>query len=130
MTAPLVKNETRNDSAVANQVIFRAFAKVDSVALGLSFGTVLGLSLFFVTIFLILKDDWQANQFFVRINQYFIGYSLTLFGSILGLFYGFLFGFIIGWIGAFLRNVITSIYLYFAKFKARMLEVNKFIDYP
>lgn len=128
---PLVKNETQEDNTLAaNEVIIRAFAKVDSVALGLSLGTVLGLSVFFATILLILKDDPQANQFFILINHYFIGYSMTFFGSILGLIYGFLFGFVIGWIVAFLRNAITSIYLYFAKFKARMMEVNKFIDYP
>jgi len=45
------------------------------------------------------------------LGQYFPGYSVTVLGSVIGLFYGSISGFAVGWLFAALRNAIVFVYL-------------------
>lgn len=121
-------NNSITESTEVDALIIKTFAKVDNLALGVAVGTVFGLILFFVTNILILKGGDTVGQTLIILSQYFIGYTVSLIGSFIGFLYGFLSGFVIGWLIAFIRNLIIKIYLFVARFKARMVSVNNFID--
>jgi hypothetical protein len=89
----------------------RVFMKLDRVALGLSLGMVSGTLLFLATLWLVLKGGEFVGWNLQLLSQYFPGYTVTLWGSVLGFTYGFASGFIGGWLFAFLRNAAMLLYL-------------------
>ena len=121
-------NKSISESIEVDDLIIKTFARVDNLSLGVAVGTVLGIILFFVTNIIILKGGGIIGEMITRLNQYFIGYTVSFTGSFIGFLYGFLSGFVIGWLIAFIRNLIIKIYLFVARFKARMVSINKFID--
>jgi len=128
--SPRSKTKSSSASALNNEILIRTVAKIDRTALGITIGILFGVGIFFVTNFLILKGGELGGLRLSLLNQYFFGYTVTFIGSFIGLFYGFITGFILGWFIALLRNFVISIYLYIARFRARMISVNNFIDYP
>jgi len=71
-------------------------------AFGLALGLICGLSLFLATNWLIVKGGDPVGPHLALLSQYFIGYRVSFFGSIIGFFYGFAIGTLsgaaIGWI--------------------------------
>jgi len=126
--APRSETKSSSTSALSNEIIIQTVAKIDRTALGITIGILFGAGIFFITNFLILKGGDQPGLRLSLLNQYFFGYTVTFTGSFIGLFYGFITGFILGWFTALLRNFVVGIYLFIAKFKARMISVNNFID--
>jgi hypothetical protein len=90
----------------------QAFPKLDRVAFGLSMGTMAGMMLFLATLILALKGGTVVGPNLQLLENYFPWYTVTMRGSLLGLFYGFVTGFVGGWTFAFLRN--ASVFLYMA----------------
>lgn len=117
-------------SATTDDLIVQSLAKLDGLALGISIGTIFGLVTFLATNLLILKGGEQIGQNLALLGQYFIGYTVTFAGSLIGLFYGFVSGFVLGWLTAFLRNFVVSIYLHILKIKSGVSAVNDYIDNP
>jgi protoporphyrinogen oxidase len=107
-----IRSDTPEITDVLQGVLSEAFRKLDRVAFGLSLGIVSGLVLFLATLVLVLKGGDVVGPNLQLLGQYFPGYSVTLFGSVLALTYGFASGFISGWGFAFLRN--ASVFLYMA----------------
>ncbi len=126
--SPRSETKSSSTSALNNKLLIQTVAKVDRTALGITIGILFGAGIFFITNFLILKGGNQPGLTLSHLNQYYFGYTVTFIGSFIGLFYGFITGFILGWLIALLRNFVISIYLYIAKFRARMISVNNFID--
>ena len=85
----------------------RVFMRIDRVALGLAAGAVGGLGLSLATLVLILRGGPVIGPTLGLLGQYFPGYSVTAWGSLVGLFYGYVSGFALGWLFATLRNAIT-----------------------
>ena len=89
--------------------LLEAVAFLNAKVLGLILGITLGLIIFIVTIWLVIKGPQltPSGQYVVGphlrlLNQFFIGYSVSYVGSIIGFLYGFAIGTIggtlIGWI--------------------------------
>ncbi len=114
----------------SDELLIQSFAKLDKAALGIAIGILFGLGLFAATVILIIKGSETIGPSLALLNQYFIGYSVSLQGSVIGLVYGFISGFIIGWLVAFLRNLFVSIYLHAARLRAGVSSVNDFLDNP
>jgi protoporphyrinogen oxidase len=110
------------DGAAADEALRRAletvFAKLDRVALGLSFGVVAGCLLFAMTIILVLKGGATVGPTLSLLHHYFPGYKVSVLGSLIGFLYGFASGFAIGWLFAALRNVVALVY--FAQLRRRV----------
>ncbi len=119
-----------NSSTSADDLIVKTLAKLDTVAMGISLGALIGLGIFILTNVLILKGGSVVGPNLSLLNQYFIGYDVTYSGSLIGLIYGFISGFILGFLIAFLRNTIVKIYLYFLKLKGSLSVMNDYIDNP
>ena len=95
---------------LVEQELARVFLRVDRVALGLAVGVVGGMGLFVATLALVLMGRPVVGPTLGLLGQYFPGYSVTILGSVIGLFYGCLSGFVAGWLFAALRNAIVFIY--------------------
>ena len=124
-TPPAAAEEQGTDA-----LILQAFAKLDKVALGISFGSTLGLLIFLATVVLLFKGGSPLGPNLSLLTQYFIGYSVSWEGSVIGLGYGFLSGFVLGWSIALLRNVLVSAYLHSIKLRTHLRTLQDFLDHP
>ena len=77
-------------------------------AFALAAGTVFGLAIFSVTI-LYLVLNYQSDTL-VKLNKVLFGYSITMQGSFIGLFWGLIYGALGGGIFAFLYNKFTKLF--------------------
>jgi hypothetical protein len=107
----------------------QAFAKLDRVALGFSTGAVAGLLLFVATLFLVLKGGETIGPNLGLLEQFFPWYSVTFFGSLLGLAYGFAAGFVAGWGFAVLRNLAVFLYNALIRRRAERLLLRNLLEY-
>jgi protoporphyrinogen oxidase len=107
----------------------QAFAKLDRVALGFSTGAVAGLLLFAATLFLVLKGGETIGPNLGLLEQFFPWYSVTFFGSLLGLAYGFAAGFVAGWGFAVLRNLAVFLYNALIRRRAERLLLRNLLEY-
>ena len=74
------------------------------VALGLAGGILVGGSVAFMTLWILIAGGGQHLQL---IDKFYLGYSVSPLGVLLGLIYGFIDGFICGWLLAFLYNKLA-----------------------
>ena len=104
--------------------VVTALARVDPVALGAALGVVGGLAVFLATVMLLLKDAPHGPNL-ALLAQYFIGYSVTPKGSVIGFVNGAAYGFVLGWFIGALRNVIVRVYLRVIGVRAALAEVSR-----
>ncbi len=90
-------------------LLFNSILRLNSQAIGLGLGLLLGLGIFIATNWLVLKGGYvnAAGEYVVGprlqlLSQFFLGYRVSFFGSLIGFAYGFAVGTIggslIGWI--------------------------------
>lgn len=72
-------------------------------------GLVAGIGLFLMTAWLLIKDGPHVGEHLQLLSNYFIGYSVTWWGSIVGLFYGAMFGGVVGWAIGTIYNTVVGI---------------------
>lgn len=118
------------EPSTADELIVQSLAKLDQTALGISTGVLFGAVIFLATNILVYKGGDLVGPNLFLLSQYFIGYEVTFYGSLIGAVYGFMSGFVLGWMIAFLRNAITRFYLFIVKLKGSVIAVNDFIDNP
>lgn len=87
----------------------RAVARIHAVILALVFALIGGLVVFVMTAWLLVKGGANVGAHLQLLGQYFIGYSVTWPGSIIGFCYGALTGGIIGWTIGKLYNRIIAV---------------------
>ena len=68
-----------------------------------------GVGLFVMTAWLLIKGGQQVGGHLQLLRHYFIGYSVTWQGSLVGLFYGALLGGVVGWSIGTIYNGIVAI---------------------
>jgi hypothetical protein len=110
------------------QLLQRAFARLDTVAFGVAVGALCGVGLCATTLILVFKGGEHVGQNLRLLSQYFPGYRVTTPGAFIGLGYGFLAGFVAGWLLAFVRNAALWIYLLTVKLKAASASFRGFFD--
>jgi hypothetical protein len=67
-----------------------------------------GVGLFVITAWLLIKGGPQVGAHLQLLGHYFIGYSVTWKGSLVGLGYGALVGGVVGWaIGTIYNGIVT-----------------------
>lgn len=127
-----IPNKTDDQTATSamDAIIINSFAKLDSMAMGISLGTLFALVIFLATNLLVIKGGDKIGPNLALLNQYFVGYDVSFGGSLIGLVYGFLTGLILGFLIAFLRNSIVRVYLHLLKLKGSMSAINDYIDNP
>lgn len=129
MTTPSnFRPETGRESTSTDDLVIQSFAKLHKTALGIALGLLSALVVFAATAILLIRGGSHVGPTLGLLGQYFIGYSVTWPGSLVGLFYGFAFGFIAGWSVAFLRNLFLSAFLQVIKLKARLSNIGDLYD--
>ena len=96
--------------------LLHAVALLNAKMLGLILGLLLGLGIFIATIWLLIKgpEVTESGEHIIGphlelLSQFFIGYSVSFTGSIIGFLYGFAVGTISGSLIGWLYNRIVSI---------------------
>jgi len=91
------------------ELLRKAIARLRAGIMATVFAMVGGVVLFLATIWLLIKGGPNTGQHLSLLGHYFIGYSVTWGGSLIGFFYGALTGGIIGWSIAWIYNRIVDI---------------------
>lgn len=73
-----------------------AIRRLNARAWGIAVGILLGGGLFVATNILLLKGGPNVGQHLQLLSQYFPGYSVSFFGSLIGFVYAFVGGYIMG----------------------------------
>jgi len=87
----------------------RAVAKIQAGVLAFVCGLIGGLGLFLMTVWLLLEDGPQVGSHLRLLSNYFIGYSVTWGGSVIGLLYGALTGGVLGWTIGYIYNKVVGL---------------------
>jgi protoporphyrinogen oxidase len=114
---------------LAEKVILQSFAGMDKSALGIALGTVSGLLLFAATLWLVIKGGEVVGPNLQLLSQYFFGYTVSVGGAFVALFYGFLWGFLFGWFFAYFRNLLVLLYLFRVRKRAERMRLRGFVDH-
>ncbi|HKA53941.1 MAG TPA: hypothetical protein VKJ47_09800 [Candidatus Binatia bacterium] len=87
----------------------RAVIKIQAGVLALVGALIGGLGLFVMTAWLLVRGGPQVGAHLQLLGQYFVGYSVTWAGSLVGAFYGALTGGLVGWAVGTLYNGIVGL---------------------
>jgi hypothetical protein len=87
----------------------RTVARIQAGVMALVFGLIGGLGMFLMTVWLLIKGGQNVGRHLNLLGYYFIGYSVSWTGSVIGLFYGALVGGLIGWAIGKIYNHIVDI---------------------
>jgi hypothetical protein len=109
-------------------VLRRTFARIDKLSLATAVGTVSGLMVLAATIFLLWTGAREAGAAFRLLSQYYVGYTVSFNGALIGMGYGFFWGFIFTWLFAYLRNLAVAFFIFRAKRKLELLTFRDFLD--
>jgi protoporphyrinogen oxidase len=106
-----------------------AFARMDKLSFAISLGTASGILISLATLWLVIKGGEVVGPNLRLLEQYFIGYTVTIQGACLAFGYAFVWGFLFGWLFAYLRNFILAVHLYMARKKAERLSLQDFFEH-
>ena len=115
--------------AIPDEVLTQGFARIDKFGFATAIGSVSGLLIFLATLWLLIKGGEVIGPNLLLLEQYFIGYSVTIEGAFIGMGYSFLCGFLFGWLFAYLRNLFLGYFIYRVKRKAELLSFRDFLDH-
>lgn len=113
-----------------NELVLKAFARLDVIAFGSAVGVISGLGVFVATVALLLRGGDLVGPRLALLGQYFTGYTVTPVGSLVGLLYGFLLGFVLGCLGALLRNICLAVYLHAVRLRSGLSAAHDVLDPP
>ncbi len=106
-----------------------AFARMDSFAFATATGLVCSMLLLLATLFVLLRQDSPLVPYMGLLGQYFIGYSVTPGGALLGAVSCFTWVFLLSWLFAYLRNFMIGFFIYRIKRKMELLTFKDFLDH-
>ena len=98
------KINTTNEEKLFSGVLW-----LNTKILGLSLGLLFGLAIFIATNWLVLKGGKVVGPHLQLLSQYFIGYRVSFFGSLIGFAYGFAVGTFSGSLIGWIYNKITTV---------------------
>jgi hypothetical protein len=99
-----MKNKNNSDKAISHAV-----ARLQARILAFVFAMLGGLGLFLMTAWLLIKGGENVGEHLQLLGHYFIGYTVTWRGSLVGFFYGALVGGLIGWMIGRIYNLAVGI---------------------
>jgi hypothetical protein len=97
------KINTTNEERLFSGVLW-----LNTKILGLSLGLLCGLVIFIATNWLVIKGGKVVGPHLQLLSQYFIGYRVSFFGSLIGFAYGFAVGTFSGSLIGWIYNRITT----------------------
>lgn len=107
--SPQISVDAPRVALIEEAAILRTVARLRSAVLAVVLGGMMALGMFAATAWLIVKGGEDVGAHLQLLSQYFIGYSVTWSGSIVGALYGFLVGAIMGGSIGLLYNRIVDL---------------------
>jgi len=95
-------------NATNEERLFSGVLWLNVKILGLSLGLLCGLVIFIATNWLVIKGGIVVGPHLQLLSQYFIGYRVSFFGSLIGFAYGFTVGTVSGSLIGWIYNRITT----------------------
>jgi len=105
-----------------------AFAPLHKRALGIATGLTLGLAIFLVTLVEVVRGAGTTSPI-ILLREYFAGYSVSVVGAFIGLFWGVATGFVMGWFLAFSRNLVMAASIFWIRTRAELRANRDFLDH-
>lgn len=104
-----------------------AFAPIHKRHFGTAIGLAAALLVGGVTIFhlLVHGPDGPLNL----LNQYFVGYTVSWKGAVIGALWAFFVGWIGGWFVAFCRNFVLAATVFWVRAKTNLQASREFLDH-
>ena len=127
-TQPLVPSQIEALST-AEASILRTFSRMDKLGFATAIGSVSGIAIFVMTMWLVIKGGNLVGPHLQLLNQFFLGYTVTIKGAFIGMAYSFFWGFLWGWVFAYLRNFFMGLIVYRLKKQLEMISFNDFLDH-
>ena len=93
------------------ELLTRAVLRLNAHVLGFVLGILFSLGIFVATNWLVIKSGDVVGPHLSLLSQYFIGYSVSFVGSLIGMLYAFVLGYISGLIIAWVYNQIVAVSL-------------------
>ena len=121
--------KTVDRQLVLENILSKTFARMDKLAFATAVGSVSGLLVFLATIWLVLEGGEVVGTNLRLLSQYFVGYTVSLKGSVIAFGYSFVWGFLFGWLFAYLRNLSIGLYIFWVRKKTEFLTLRDFFDY-
>jgi hypothetical protein len=90
------------------EVVLTRVLRLNVAAQGVALGLVAGLAIFIATNWLVLKGGEVVGPHLALLGQFFIGYRVTFFGSLIGFAYAFAYGFAGGYCIARIYNWLVD----------------------
>lgn len=91
------------------ELIESAVVRLNAKLMGVVLGLLLGFGLFLATNVLVLKGGEEVGAHLGLLSQFFPGYTVTFFGSVVGFVYAFLVGFGIGAVIGAVYNKVARV---------------------
>ena len=96
-----------------------------------AFGAAVGVACAFLVgaataIVLVQPDTWQG---LALLSNYFIGYTVSWPGALIGAMWALGVGFVLGWLIAFTRNFTLAVSLFLLKSRVDLDETSNFLDH-
>lgn len=82
--------------------------RLDAIAQGVTTGLIVGLVVFVATNWLVLKGGTVVGPNLALLAQFFLGYRVTFFGSLVGFAWGFVYGGLAGYALSRVYNAIVQ----------------------
>ncbi|MEW6083104.1 MAG: hypothetical protein AB1607_00780 [Chloroflexota bacterium] len=103
MTKDLSEQEKNLEKIVMTRLV-----RLSAIVYGVVFGLVLGSGLLIATLWLVIRGGPVVGPNLSLLGQFFLGYTVTYWGSVIGFAYGFVTGFAIGYSIASIYNWIVN----------------------
>ncbi|NIP39816.1 MAG: NAD(P)/FAD-dependent oxidoreductase [Candidatus Dadabacteria bacterium] len=131
-TQPLTPSEfavPRTEENLVEKAIIRVFSRLDKFAFATAVGVASFLFIFLATLYLTFKGSPEIVNSMLLLNNYFIGYDISIKGAFIGGGYSFMWGFIFGWLFAYIRNLSLGLVIYNEKRKLENQSLKDLLDY-
>ncbi|MEZ5428804.1 MAG: hypothetical protein R2747_21345 [Pyrinomonadaceae bacterium] len=101
---------SKNDPVDSEEEILKhAILRLNGQVVGIVLGLIGALVIFVATNWLVLKGGEVVGPHLGLLDQFFIGYSVTFVGSLVGALYGFIVGYVGGLLIGWIYNAIVFI---------------------
>lgn len=98
-----------SDEVNLEKIVHRKAANLKATVSGVIAGLLAGMGLFVATNWLVIKGGENVGSHLGLLSEYYIGYSVTFVGSIIGFFYAFATGFVAAYLVARIYNGIVDL---------------------
>jgi hypothetical protein len=96
------------DKRALQEVVLTRALHLNATVQGIVTGLIAGLGVFVATNWLVLKGGTVVGPHLALLGQFFVGYRVTVLGSLIGFAYAFVLGFVVGYLVARIYNLIVS----------------------